>query len=181
VVRRTTQFLVPRRAMMTLVSIIRVTSLINLFMLGAELFAEFYAGGAHVASARYLFLGLHGHHELVPWIWTAVGLNVSAACVFLAPPLWRRRWLLNTALVLTFVGVWIEKGMGLIVPGFIPSTLHEIVPYAPSLTEWKVMAGVWAFGLMVFTIALRIGLRAMTGEMTDETSVAGAVVTSEKV
>jgi Ni/Fe-hydrogenase subunit HybB-like protein len=67
--------------------------------------------------------------------------------------------------MLTFVGVWIEKGMGLIVPGFIPSTLHEIVPYTPSLTEWKVMAGVWAAGLMVFTVGLRVALGAMTGAM----------------
>ncbi len=165
VVRRTTHFHVPRRAMMTLVSIIRITSIVNLFMLGAEVFSEFYAGGSHVASARYLFLGLHGHHELVPWIWTAVAPNVSAAVVFLTPAFSGRRWLLNTALVCTFVGVWIEKGMGLVVPGFIPSTLHEIVPYTPSLVEWKVTAGIWAFGLMVFTVGLRIGLRAITGEM----------------
>lgn len=165
IVRRTTSFHVPRRAMMTLVSIIRITSLINLFMLAAELFAEFYAGGSHVASARYLFLGMHGHYELVPWIWTAVSFNVLAAVVFLTPALSERRWLLNTALVLTFIGVWIEKGMGLIVPGFIPSTLHEIVPYTPSLAEWKVTAGVWAFGLMTFTIGLRVALHAMTGKM----------------
>jgi Ni/Fe-hydrogenase subunit HybB-like protein len=165
VVQRTTRFHVPEKALNTLLSIIRVTSLVNLFMLGAELFAEFYAGGAHVASARYLFFGLHGHHELVPWIWTAIGLNVLAVVVFLVPPLSSRRALLNAALVATFVGVWIEKGMGLIVPGFIPSTLHEIVPYAPSLAEWKVTAGIWAAGLGVFTLGLRIGLRAMTGEM----------------
>mgnify|MGYP000886418951 CR=1 FL=1 len=165
VVKRTTDFYVPRAALNTLVSIIRVTAPINLFMLGAELFAEFYAGGAHVASARYLFLGLHGHSELVPWIWTAVSFNVFAAVVLLTPPLSARPWLLNLALMLTFVGVWIEKGMGLIVPGFIPSTLHEIVPYTPSLTEWKVMAGVWAAGLMVFTVGLRVALGAMTGAM----------------
>ena len=165
IVRRTTRFHVPRGAMMTLVSIIRVTTLVNLFMLGAELFSEFYAGGSHVASARYLFLGEHGHYELVPWIWTAVSLNVLAVVILLTPALSRMRWLLNTALCMTFIGVWIEKGMGLIVPGFIPSTLHEIIPYTPSLTEWKVTAGVWAFGMMVFTVGLRVALRAMTGQM----------------
>ena len=165
VVKRTTDFYVPRAALTTLVSIIRVTAPINLFMLGAEVFSEFYAGGAHVASARYLFLGLHGHSELVPWIWTAISFNVFAAVVLLTPALSARPWLLNLALMLTFVGVWIEKGMGLIVPGFIPSTLHEIVPYTPSLTEWKVMAGVWAAGLMVFTVGLRVALGAMTGAM----------------
>lgn len=171
-VRRVTTFGVPEAAIARLLSIVRITCLINLFMLGAELFAEFYAGGAHVSSARYLFFGLHGHSELVPWIWTAIAFNVSAALVLLTPALSARRWLLNLALCLTFVGVWIEKGMGLIIPGFIPSTLHELVPYAPSLSEWKVTAGVWAVGMMVFTLGLRIALRAMTGEMHSAREVA---------
>src|SRR5690606_25492079 len=92
-------------------------------------------------------------------------LNVGAAIVLNGPGRAKRLWLQNTALAATFVGVWIEKGMGLIIPGFVPSTLHELVPYQPSLTEWQVTAGVWAFGLMVFTVTLRIGLRAMTGAM----------------
>jgi molybdopterin-containing oxidoreductase family membrane subunit len=164
-VRRTTRFRVPEGAVQTLLSIVRVTCVINLFMLASELFTVFYGGGAHASSARYLFLGAHGHHELVPWIWSAVTLNVAAAVVFLTPALHRRRAVLNTALVATFVGVWIEKGMGLIIPGFIPSTLHELVPYTPSRTEWQVTAGVWAFGFMVLTVSLKLGLRIFTGEL----------------
>jgi Ni/Fe-hydrogenase subunit HybB-like protein len=66
------------------------------------------------------------------------------------------------ACVLTFVGIWIEKGMGLIIPGFVPSTLGEVVEYVPTLAEWKIMAGVWAFGLMVFTILLKIAIPVFT-------------------
>jgi molybdopterin-containing oxidoreductase family membrane subunit len=165
-VARFTRFHVPDGAVQRLLSIVRVTVLVNLFMVMSELFTDFYSGGSHAASARYLWFGLHGHHELVPWIWTAVTLNVGAAVVLLAPSLSRRRALLNAALVATFAGVWIEKGMGLIVPGFIPSTLHELVPYLPSRTEWKVTAGIWALGLMVFTVALKVGLQVMTGEMS---------------
>jgi len=46
--------------------------------------------------------------------------------------------------------------MGLIIPAFIPSTLGEIIEYTPSLTEWKVTAGIWAFGFGLLTIAVRI-------------------------
>lgn len=157
---------VPEGAILRLLSIVKVTALVNLFMLGSELFTELYTGGSHTASARYLFFGLHGHRELVPWIWTAIALNVSAAAVFLTPALNRRRGVLNVALVGTFVGVWIEKGMGLIVPGFIPSTLHEIVPYAASGNEWRVTWGVWALGIMVLTVALRIAAASMQGRFT---------------
>ncbi|MBL8679317.1 MAG: polysulfide reductase NrfD [Myxococcales bacterium] len=165
IVRRTTRFTVPEGAIQRLLSILRVTVLVNLFMVASEIFTIFYSGGAHAAAGRYLFLGLHGHAELVPWIWTAISFNVLAAIVIHTPALYRDRRVLNAALILTFVGVWIEKGMGLIVPGFVPSTLHEIVPYAPSKAEWQVCAGVWAFGLMIFTVIMKVGLQAMTGEM----------------
>lgn len=164
-IKRFGTFRVPVGAERTLLNILRVTVVVNLFMLLSELFTEFYSGGSHTASAQYLYLGLHGHDELVPWIWSAVGLNLAAAVVLLSPPLTRRTWLLNVALAMTFTGVWIEKGMGLIIPGFIPSTLHEIVPYHPSLAELKVTAGVWAFGLMIYTVALKIGLPAMAGRL----------------
>ncbi|MDP3275347.1 MAG: NrfD/PsrC family molybdoenzyme membrane anchor subunit [Deltaproteobacteria bacterium] len=184
VIPKFSKFRVPEGAVQRLLSIMRVTVLINLFMLASELFTLFYGGGAHAASGIYLFFGLHGHAELVPWIWTAVTFNIFAAIVLLTPALYRSRAVLNTALVLTFIGVWIEKGMGLIVPGFIPSTLHEIVPYLPSTVEWKVCAGIWAAGLAVFTLALKFGLQAMTGELRApgapalDGDVAGAALTT---
>ena len=66
--------------------------------------------------------------------------------------------MLNTACVLAFIGIWIEKGMGMVIPGFVPSTLHEIVEYTPSLLEWKIMAGIWALGLMIYTLAIKIAI-----------------------
>jgi len=68
------------------------------------------------------------------------------------------------ACVSSFAAVWIEKGMGLIIPAFIPSTMHEMVEYAPSLTEWKLTAGVWAVGLGVFTISVKIAAQILTGQ-----------------
>jgi len=143
----------------------RVTVITNLFLLFCELFTEFYTGGYHSAAATYLFFGLHGHSELVPWIWTAVSLNAGAAVVLLVKPLYERRVLLNVALAATFIGIWIEKGMGLIIPGFIPSTLHELVPYMPTIPEWKITAGIWAAGLMIFTVAVKLALEAMNGSL----------------
>ncbi|MFG0331311.1 MAG: sulfate reduction electron transfer complex DsrMKJOP subunit DsrP [Phycisphaerales bacterium] len=163
--RRIAGIRIPDRPIQTLVSIIRVTILINLFMLVSEIFTEFYTGGSHTSSAQYLFFGLHGKDALVPWMWTAIALNIGAAALFLHPAAMDRAGPLVLACVLAFTGVWIEKGMGLIIPGFIPSPLHEIVEYAPSLVEWKVTAGVWAFGLMVYTIALKIAIPILSGRV----------------
>jgi molybdopterin-containing oxidoreductase family membrane subunit len=148
-----------------LVQIIRVAAVVNLLMLFSELFTLFYAGGAHLASAKYLFFGDHGKHGLVPWIWSAVVMNVAGTILFFAPAALRRSNLRIVACMLVIAGIWIEKGMGLIIPGFIPSTLHEVVEYAPSLTEWKITAGIWGFGLLILTVMLKVAVAVFTDEM----------------
>lgn len=166
VIRRATGLPIGEGPQRTLTSVMRVTVLLNLFMLGSELFTALYTGGAHAGPVLYLFLGLHGHHALVPWIWTAVVCNVVSAVLLHLPASRRHVTVLNVACVLAFVGVWIEKGMGLIIPGFIPSTLHELVEYVPTLTEWKITAGIWAFGLMLLTVAVKVALPVLSGQLT---------------
>ena len=119
---------------------------VNLVMLVSEVFTMFYTGGAHAASAKYLFIGLRGHYELVPWMWTSLACNIAGPILCFMPAAPERGSVRISACVLCIVGIWIEKGIELIVPSFIPSTLHEIVEYSLSLTEWKVSAGNWASG-----------------------------------
>lgn len=166
VVRRASSFRIGDGPIRTLTSVLRVTVLLNLFMLGSELFTAFYTGGAHSTAVHYLFFGAHGRHALVPWIWSAIALNVTSAIVLHSKATRERLELLDFACFAAFAGVWIEKGMGLIIPAFVPSTLHEIVEYTPTLTEWKITAGVWAFGLMVLTIALKTALPVLTGQVS---------------
>lgn len=163
IVRRLFDYRVPEGAINTLVNVLRVTVVVNLFMLGSELFTALYTGGSHATAVEYLFFGSHGKHALVPWIWTAVGLDLlSVGLLFGHLRSGSVRWL-NLACAAAFVGVWIEKGMGLIIPGFVPSTLHELVEYVPSLTEWKITAGIWAFGAIVLTVAIKIALPVLSG------------------
>ena len=149
----------------TLIQIIRVAMIINLVMLASEIFTLFYTGGGHAASAKYLFFGSHGHYGLVPWIWAAIVMNLVGTILFFTPQALQRGWLRIIACVLCIVGIWIEKGMGLIIPGFIPSTLHEIVEYSPSIVEWKVTAGIWAFGMLVLTVMLKLIINVFNGTL----------------
>lgn len=48
--------------------------------------------------------------------------------------------------------------MGLNIPRLVPSTLHEIVEYAPSVTEWKITAGIGAFGQLILTVVLNVAV-----------------------
>ena len=163
--RMTERLMITDRSLLILRGIVQVSMIINVFLLVCEVFKEFYSGTTHGASAKYLFLGLEGHHALVPWIWTAIGFNLIAM-VLLVLPLSRGLKYLNVACVLSIAGIWIEKGMGLVIPGFIPTPLGAIVDYVPSLNETLVCLGIWAFGLLCYTIFLRMSVPILQGRLS---------------
>jgi len=164
VIQRATRHPVRPAALQLLRRIVTVALSINMFLLGSELFTAFYTGGTHAVSAKYLFFGLHGYHALVPWIWTAVALNMLALIVLYTPLALKMRYL-NLACVAMVIGIWIEKGMGLVVPAFIPSPIGEIVEYFPTLNEILVCLGIWAFGLLLYTIFVRITIPVLQGRL----------------
>lgn len=163
--RMSERLMITDRALMILRSIVQVSMLINVFLLVNEVFKEFYTRTSHVASSQYLLFGLHGHHALVPWIWTAIAFNLIAMFLLILP-VSRSLKYLNIACVLAIVGIWIEKGMGLVIPGFIPTPLGAIVEYTPSLNETLVCLGIWAFGLLCYTIFLRMAVPILQGRLS---------------
>ncbi len=138
---------------------------LNYFLLGCELFKEFYTDTTHLASAQYLFFGLHGHLMLVPYIWSGLALEALAFVVFVIPRLYRDERVLMVGCVACIVGIWIEKGMGLIVPGFIPSPAGDLVEYRPSWIETLVCLGIWAMGAMVFSVTVRVSAAIQSGKL----------------
>lgn len=165
IVRHFSSYQVPDKALRTLKSIVVVALAINFFLLLAEVFTDFYAGSTHIGSIQYLFFGIGDATALVPWIWSAVIMNAIALLILLSPAGNRMRWM-NVACVLLVVGIWIEKGMGLIIPAFVPTPLGEVVEYTPTLNETLVCLGIWAFGLMLYTIFVRITIPVLSGELT---------------
>ena len=169
VIGRFTTHHVPVNALRLLRQVIIVAMTINVFLLISEMFTEFYTGADHLLSTHYLYFGLGEHRALVPWIWSAVGINTTALVLLYLPQRNRGLWLLNTACVMLIVGIWIEKGMGLIVPAFIPTPLGEVVEYLPTLNEVLVGLGIWAFGLLLYTIMVRITVPVLKGDLTVDT------------
>ncbi|UCF30685.1 MAG: polysulfide reductase NrfD [bacterium] len=142
----------------------------NLFLFGAEVFKEFYSGTIHMAPLQYMYFGLHGHSNLVPYLWTALIFNLIAFFLFLSPRARENPVTLNMACVLVIFGVYIEKGMGLVIPGFIPGTLGEIYEYSPTNPEILITIGVWATGALIYTLMLKFAVPVYTGRLrfTDE-------------
>jgi len=158
IIRAVTRYPVSQKVVRMLALIMTVALQISLFFVIAELFTDFYNEGSHSASSRYLFFGLDGHAALRPWVWSALGLNLFAVLILMINPLRENMFFLNLACLLAFTGIWIEKGMALVVPGFIPTPLGEVADYAPTSAELMISGGIWAMGLLVFTLLAKMAI-----------------------
>jgi molybdopterin-containing oxidoreductase family membrane subunit len=164
VLRRFTKFEIQDDAIWKIAELMAYAMFLNLFLHGAEAFKEFYSDTEHLMYTRYWFLGLGSHRTLVPFAWTAVGLNTLAFLLFIVPAA-RRNWItLNIGCMAIYAGCYIDKGMGLIIPGLTPDALGEIYEYYPTLTELRVAAGVFALGFLVFTLMLKVAVPISLGQ-----------------
>ncbi len=153
-----TGFKIQKRVISKLALVVAIAAQINLIMLGSEIFKEFYHPTEHSSSAIYLFFGLHGHSALVPWIWTAISMNIIATLMLSIHKLRENHKILMGLCIMLFLAIWIEKGMGLVVPGFIPSPIGEIVEYSPTLVEVGITTGILAGGMLVLTVLVKVAI-----------------------
>jgi len=158
IIQTTTSFRVEDAVFNKIRRISVVAAIINLIMLFSEVFKEFYLPTHHSLPAIYLYFGLKGHTALVPWIWTAITMNLIGTLTLAFNPGKNNSRVLVVACVLLFLGIWVEKGIGLIVPGLVPSPLGEVVNYAPSWVEVSITLGILALGIFVVSLLLKPAL-----------------------
>jgi len=165
IIRNTTKFWIDDSAIKLLTTIVTWCLGIALFLTLSEVVIELYARTEHANGLYYLMFGLHGLNGLVPWFWSAVVLMVSSFILFLIPAVRNNMKLLPIACAMAFAGIWIEKGMGLIVPGFIPTPIGEVTEYYPTFVEWLMTLGIWAFGFFILTILLKGAIGILLGDI----------------
>ena len=155
--RRFTTFDAGDEAISKLGIIVAYAMSINVFFLLLELFTAIYSHvPEHSEALRYLFFGLEGKHALVPVMWLSVSMAAAALVALLVPAFRKNQRILALAAVLVFGSLWLEKGMGLIVAGFVPSPLGHVTVYTPTAPEWAIVAGVWAIGALILTVFYKI-------------------------
>ena len=157
ILRKVTKFDIGKAALQKLAMIVCYAMIINVFFLLVEFFTTFYSNiPEHMNHFQYLLFGLDGKATLVPWMWTSIILAVAAIALLINPRTRKREVILAIACAMIFSSVWIDKGLGLVVPGFIPSPVGEVFEYFPTLPETLITVGVWAFGLLVLTVLYKI-------------------------
>ncbi len=168
VIDRYSHYEMPQSIFAFLSRVIGFTLPLTFFLMGCEIFKEFYTDSLHVASAQYLYFGIHGHGLLQPYIWGGMALLVGAMTVFVVPSWRANRKLMVPAAIACVLGIWVEKGMGLLVPGFVPSPLGDLVEYTPSLVEFLVCVGIWSFGILLLATLSRVALAIQSGELAED-------------
>jgi molybdopterin-containing oxidoreductase family membrane subunit len=157
ILRSTTRFDPGKEAIRKLALIVTYAMTVNVFFVGVELFTALYSDMPHhVHAFEYLFVGLHGHTALVPWMWTGAVLTVICVTLLLIPRVRNDLRFLGPLCVGVIAAIWIEKGVGMVVAGFVPNPLGRITDYAPSGVEIAVTAGVYAIGFLALTLIYRI-------------------------
>jgi len=163
VLRRTNALDIKDEAIWKIAELMAYAMFLNLFLLGAELFKEYYSATEHLLYTQYLWTGIGEHRTLVPYAWFSLSCSVIAFILFLIPRTRRHYLTLNLGCLLIWAGVYIEKGMGLIIPGMTPDTLGQIYEYKPTATEWGIAAGVFGTGFLVFTLLVKIAVPILVG------------------
>ncbi|MFH1416867.1 MAG: sulfate reduction electron transfer complex DsrMKJOP subunit DsrP [Planctomycetota bacterium] len=157
ILRKFTKFDPGKQAIQKLATIVAYAFVVNLFFVLVELFTGLYSDMPHhVHHFEYMFVGLHGHTGLVPWMWVCEFLTLCCVVLLIIPNVRRREGLLAVICVAVIVAIWIEKGVAMIVTGFVPSPLGRITEYTPTAPEVAITIGVYALGFLVLTVLYKI-------------------------
>ncbi len=159
VLRKFGNYDVGKEPIQKLAQIVTYGMLINVFFVAMEMFTAFYSGSPHhTIPFRYLYVGLGEHTALVPWMWTSAVLGLGALFLLLNPSTRKDEKSLPWACAMVFVAIWIDKGMGMVVTGFIPNPVGHITEYFPTIPELAISLGIYAFGFLMITVFYKIYL-----------------------
>ncbi len=160
ILRRTTRIKVANDALFKIAELMAYAMFVNLFLFGAEIFRDYYSSTREIIHYQYLFGGgPYGHSPIAGYAWFSLLASVVSFLIFLIPKTRKNLITLNIGAVLIYFGVYIEKGVALVIPGFTPSTLGQIYKYAPSSTELRVSIGVFGIGALLFTLMVNVATK----------------------
>ena len=158
-VRKFTKFDPGTEPIQALGKIVTYAMFANVFLLGMEFFTAFYSNiPGHMHPFHYLYAGMEGHNKLVPLMWVSSIFAVASLVLLVFPSLRKNEKILAFACVMLFTSLWIDKGFGLVIGGFVPNMFEGITEYWPTLPEAIITLGVWAIGILVLTVLYKVAV-----------------------
>jgi molybdopterin-containing oxidoreductase family membrane subunit len=169
ILKRTTTFEIKDEAIWKIAELMAYAMFINLFFFFAEVFKEVYSNTEHLVHLKYLFIGVGENRDIVLYGWASLLISIIAFLLFLIPATRKNVVTLNIGAILIWFGVYIEKGIALLIPGFTPDALGQIYIYRPSAVEIKVSMGIFAIGFLIFTFMTKIAIAIIFEDFNIET------------
>jgi len=166
ILKRFTRFDAGKEAINKLSQVITYAMIISVFFVGLEIFTAFYSQiPGHMASIKYLFVGIDGHGKLVPFMWLFALLAIVALAILINPKTRENERTLLIGCAAVFVSMWLEKGLGLVVAGFIPNMFEVVREYVPTPPEILIVLAVWATGTLVLTLLYKVAVTVKEEKM----------------
>ena len=91
-------------------------------------------------------------------MWGFVVLCITGVTLLAIPYTKRNDLWLGLGAISIFLGLWLDKGIGFVLAGFVPTPLDEIVEYYPTLNEIMITIAVWCTGFFVLTVLYKIAI-----------------------
>jgi len=158
-VRKFTKFDPGTEPIQALAKIVTYAMFANVFLLGMEFFTAFYSNiPGHMHPFHYLYAGVDGHNKLVPLMWVSSIFAITSLTLLVFPGIRKNEKILAFACAILFISLWIDKGFGLVIGGFVPNMFEGITEYWPTLPEAIITSGVWAIGLLVLTVLYKVAI-----------------------
>ncbi len=159
IVRKFTKFDPGKEAIQAIGKIVTYAMIANVFFLLLEIFTAAYSSiPGHTHPFKYLYFGLEGHARLVPLMWASSILAIVSIVLLVFPSIRKNESMLALACIALFVSLWIDKGFGLIIGGFVPNMFEKVTEYWPTLPETIITISVWAVGFLILTILYKVAV-----------------------
>lgn len=157
ILRKYTKFDAGKEPIQAIGKIVAYAMCANVFFILLEVFTAFYSNiPGHMHAFEYLFVGIDGFGKLVPLMWTSIILAVISLILLIPPTSRNNESKLAFGCVAVFISLWIDKGFGLVIGGFIPNPFGTVTEYWPTMPESVITLGVWATGFLVLTVLYKI-------------------------
>ncbi|MCP4899250.1 MAG: polysulfide reductase NrfD [bacterium] len=159
VVRKLTTFDPGKQAIQKLAEIVTYAMCVNVFFVLMEVFTAVYSGiPEHIHHFQFLFLGLEGESMLAPFMWVSAFLALVSLVILINPATRHKEVTLIIGCIAVFGSLWIDKGLGMVIAGFVPTPLGHVAHYAPTAPELLISAAIYAMGLLILTGLYKIAL-----------------------
>ena len=164
IMRRFSSFDAGREPLAALARIVAYALAAHLFFTGLEFFTAYYSGiPSYRASLDHLFFNFERGGALTALMWTSTMLAFASFIMLILPRAQNKSCLLALSASGIFISIWIEKGLGLVVGGFVPTPLEKTATYAPTIPEVFIGLGVWSVGILVLSMLYRITISVRKG------------------